>query len=101
MSQLSDDGYDIYLYDQIGGGHSGRLDNINDYTADRHKSDLEEIIKNIGATKIILIGQSWGAILANLFIIENSEKVNRMILTGPGPILPIRKELSNIFPQTV
>ena len=41
LSLLSDDGYDVYLYDQIGGGHSGRLDNIDDYTADRHKSDLK------------------------------------------------------------
>ncbi|MDY0104803.1 MAG: alpha/beta hydrolase [Lentimicrobium sp.] len=98
LSLLSDDGYDIYLYDQIGGGHSGRLDNIDDYTADRHKSDLEEIVKIIGAEKIILIGQSWGAMLANMFIVEHPEKVERMIFTGPGPILPINTELANITP---
>lgn len=96
LSLLSDDGYDVYLYNQIGGGHSGRLDNIDDYTADRHKSDLKEIVKIIGAEKIILIGQSWGAMLANLFIVENPEKVERMIFTGPGPILPINEELANI-----
>ena len=98
LSALSDDGYDIYLYDQIGGGHSRRLDNINDYTVDRHKSDLKEIVKIIGVEKIILIGQSWGAMLANLFIAENPEKVERVIFTGPGPILPIKKELANIIP---
>src|SRR5665647_3238203 len=30
-------GYEVYLYDQIGGGHSARLKNIREYTADRHK----------------------------------------------------------------
>lgn len=90
FSALSNDGYDIYLYDQIGGGHSDRLDNIGEYTVDRHKSDLEEIVKIIGKEKIIIIGQSWGAMLANLFVVENPEKVERMIFTGPGPILPAR-----------
>jgi proline iminopeptidase len=93
---LSADGYDIYLYDQIGGGHSRRLDNISEYTVDRHKSDLIEIVNIIGAEKIIIIGQSWGALLANLFVVEHPEKVERMIFTGPGPILPIKKELANI-----
>lgn len=98
LSFLADDGYDVYLYDQIGGGHSGRLDNIEDYTADRHKSDLKEIVNIIGAEKVILICQSWGAMLANIYVVENQERVERLIFTGPGPILPIRKELANISP---
>lgn len=93
LAPLSEDGYDIYLYDQIGSGQSDRLANINDYTAERHKRDLEEIIKKTDAEKVILIGQSWGAILAVLFIADNAEKVQKVILTGPGGIPPIREEL--------
>jgi len=37
LSPLSENGFDVYLYDQIGGGQSARLQNIIDYTADRHK----------------------------------------------------------------
>jgi proline iminopeptidase len=96
LSPLSNDGYDVYLYDQIGSGQSARLENINDYTADRHKRDLEEIIKKIGTEKVILIGQSWGAILAVLFTADNSEKIEKIIFTCPGPIYPIRQELANI-----
>ncbi len=98
LAPLSEDGYDIYLYDQIGSGHSDRLTNINDYTADRHKKDLEEIIKKIGSEKVILIGQSWGAILATLFIADNAEKVQRVIFTGTGPIQPMRQELLSAIP---
>jgi len=96
LSPLSEDGYDVYLYDQIGGGQSARLENINDYTADRHKRDLEEIVKKIGAEKVILIGQSWGAILAILFTADNPGKVEKIVFTGPGPIPPIREELALI-----
>jgi proline iminopeptidase len=98
LALLSEDGFDIFLYDQIGSGQSDRLTNVNDYTADRHKRDLEEIIKKIGAEKVILIGQSWGAILATLFIADNAEKVQRVVFTGAGPIQPMRQELLSTNP---
>lgn len=96
LTPISDSGFDIYLYDQIGSGHSDRLENIEEYTADRHKRDLEEIIKIIGAEKVILIGQSWGAVLATLYVADNPNRVEKLIVTGPGPIQPIREELANI-----
>jgi proline iminopeptidase len=96
LGQFSEDGYDVYLYDQIGSGHSARLENIEEYTTDRHKRDLEEIVKNTGSEKVILIGQSWGAILATLFVADNPVKVEKVILTGPGPIFPMRQELKNL-----
>jgi proline iminopeptidase len=96
LAPLSEDGYDVYLYDQVGCGQSNLLDNIEEYTAGRHKKDLEEIYKKIGAKKIILIGQSWGAILATLFVADNPEKVEKIIFTGPGPILPRKMGLADI-----
>lgn len=98
LSPLAQDGYDIYFYDQIGSGQSARIDNINDYTFDRHLKDLKEIISNIGAEKVILIGQSWGAILATLFTADNSAMVEKIILSSPGPIYPVRQELRNVMP---
>lgn len=98
LAPLSEDGFDVFLYDPIGSGQSERLSNINEYSADRHKKDLEEIIKQIGSKKIILIGQSWGAILATLLIADNPDKVEKVILTGAGPIQPIHEELLNTDP---
>jgi proline iminopeptidase len=96
LSPLSDDGYDLYLYDQIGSGQSARLENINEYTVERHVKDLEEIIKKTGSEKVIFIGQSWGAVLAVLFTAYNPDRVEKLILTSPGPIYPVHKELVNI-----
>ncbi|MCX6303440.1 MAG: alpha/beta hydrolase [Bacteroidetes bacterium] len=95
---LSEDGFDVYLYDQVGSGYSGRLENIEGYTADRHKRDLAEIIKKTGAEKVILIGQSWGAILATLYVADHPGRVEKLIFTGPGPVYPVRKELGAIVP---
>jgi proline iminopeptidase len=96
LAPLTDDGYDVYLYDQIGGGQSDRLPDIGDYTATRHVRDLAEIIKTIGAGKVILVGQSWGAILAALFAADHPEQVDRIVFTGPGPLPPIRAERKDI-----
>ena len=98
LTPLAEDGYDIYLYDQIGSGQSARLECINDYTVGRHVKDLKEIVSKVGAEKVILIGQSWGAILATLFTADNPEKVEKIILSSPGPIYPVRQVLKNVTP---
>jgi proline iminopeptidase len=95
FSPIAADGYDVYLYDQIGSGWSGRLSNIRDYTALRHVQDLEAIVQTIGAKKVILIGQSWGAILAALYTADHPERVASLILTSPGPIQPWHPELAS------
>jgi len=96
LAKLADNGYDVYLYDLVGCGHSNRLENIDEYSVDRHKKDLEEIIKKIGAEKIILIAQSWGAILATNYVVDNEAKIEKIIFTGAGPILPVNYDLEKI-----
>jgi proline iminopeptidase len=96
LAPLAAHGYDVYLYDPVGSGHSARLADLRQYTAIRHKQDLEAIVKTIGADKVILIGQSWGAILATLFIADAPQRVAKVIFTGPGPIQPQRPELASV-----
>ena len=92
LGQLSEDGFDIYLYDQIGCGLSARLENVNEYTATRHQKDLESIVELLKAEKVILVGQSWGGALATLYTADNLNKVDKVILTCPGTVKP---EISN------
>jgi proline iminopeptidase len=98
LGPLSKLGHDVYFYDQIGSGHSARLTNIVEYTVQRHKADLEAIIEIIGAEKIILIGHSWGCLLAINYLQGHAGRVERMILEGPGPILPINWALIGQVP---
>ena len=94
LAPLAEDGYDIYLYDQVGGGLSNRLGNVREYTTERHVRDLDAIVQRIGAQKVILIGHSWGAILAVLYAADHPDHLDRMIVTGPGPIFPIQTGLA-------
>lgn len=102
LKPLSNLGHDLYFYDQTGSGHSNKLNNIKEYSVERHQNDLKEIVSRTKSDKVILIGQSWGACLAINFLQNNEEKVERIIVTGPGPILPInRKSIKEIAPDSL
>lgn len=82
-------GHDVYLYDQIGGGLSGRLVDVSAYTVELHLADLEAIRERIGATTIVLIGESWGAELATLYLATHPDRVEKLILISPGSLYPM------------
>lgn len=65
---------------------------------ERHVADLREIIEDIAAKKVIPIGHPWGCMLAMGLLQDHPEKVEKVILEGPGPILPIDKTLLNQAP---
>ncbi len=95
LKPLSNLGHDVYFYDQIGSGHSERLAAITEYSVERHQKDLREIISIIGAKKVILVGHSWGTLLAINYLQDFEATVERIILSGTGPILPINNRLAN------
>jgi proline iminopeptidase len=96
LKQIADRGYDVYLYDQVGCGHSSRLKNIAEYSATRHLRDLEEIVQTIGAPKVILLGQSWGAILSVMYLAANADKVDKLVITAPAAIQPENQSYRNV-----
>jgi proline iminopeptidase len=98
LTPFSEVGYDVYAYDQIGSGSSERLDDIEQYTLARHMADLKEIIDQVNSEQVILLGQSWGGVLANFFTVDNAEKVAKIIMTGPGPVFPVNSNLADISP---
>ena len=85
-SQLAQDGYDIYLYDQVGSGPSNRLADVRDYTTQRDVADLEAVRQQIGADQIILIGQSWGNTLLADYMDAYPNHVAKAIFSSPGAI---------------
>lgn len=94
LRPLSKFGHDLYFYDQVGSGHSERLKNIEEYSVNRHQKDLKEIIVKTGFDNVILIGHSWGAVLAINYLQDNEKSIEKIILSGPGPILPINKKVA-------
>ncbi|MFN8581189.1 MAG: alpha/beta fold hydrolase [Gemmatimonadaceae bacterium] len=85
---LAEEGHDVFYYDQLGSGLSARIDLGNDapYSVDRHVQDLEAIRQALGAPRVILLGEGWGATLAVEYAVSHPENVASMILESPGPV---------------
>jgi proline iminopeptidase len=86
FGRLAADGFDVYLYDQIGVGRSQRLSDPTGYTMERDIADLEAVRARIGAARMVLIGHSWGATLAAAYLARYPEHVARVVFSSPGAL---------------
>jgi proline iminopeptidase len=85
---LAQDGFAVYVYDQVGRGRSSRLANPRDYTLERDVADLEAIRREIGAERMILIGHSSGGMLAAAYAAANPQHVAKIVLSSPADPSP-------------
>jgi proline iminopeptidase len=88
FGQLARSGFDVYLYAQVGSGASERLDDPRRYTLYRHVADLEAFRRHIGADKVVLIGHSYGAVLAASYIADHPTHVVKAVYSSPGELDP-------------
>jgi proline iminopeptidase len=88
FGQLTRDGFDVYVYDQVGTGRSGRLADPRQYTIARNVADLEAIRQRIDADRLVLVGHSWGAQVAASYLAVHPEHVARVVFSPPGALAP-------------
>lgn len=84
------DQYELFFYDQRGGGRS-KTDDPAPITWRTQVEDLETVIGEFGLTVPVLVGYSWGGLLALLYAIECSAGrrapgPSRMVLVDPAPV---------------
>lgn len=90
LGALAELGHDVYLYDQVGSDLSDRLEKPKDYGFLGHVDDLREIVTEKIGPPVILIGQSYGGMLASYFVAHYPDVVEKAVLTSPGKIQPVR-----------
>jgi proline iminopeptidase len=88
FGQLTHDGYDVFVYDQVGTGRSSRLADPRGYTVTRDVSDLEAIRRRIGADRLVLIGHSYGAQVAAAYLAAHTGRVAKVVFSSPGALAP-------------
>ena len=89
LRPLAAQGYDLYLYDQSGSGLSDRRARPKDTTIATHLSDLADIVDQIGGGPVVLIGHSFGGLLAALYAADHPGDVAGLVLSGPGEMMPL------------
>lgn len=82
--------HELVLYDQRGGGRS-KTDDRAPVTWRTHVEDLDRLIGELGIDPLVIVGYSWGALLALLFSIEaaagrTTHRPTRLALIDPAPV---------------
>lgn len=86
--------YVLIVYDQRGCGLS-EIGDTSKISSNTHAEDLESIRKHFGINKMILIGHSWGCMLAAIYTSQHPQHVRKLLLVSPGP--PTRKQFNERF----
>lgn len=82
--------HELVLYDQRGGGQS-KTDDRTPITWQTHVQDLDRVIAELAIDPLVIVGYSWGALLAMLFSIEaaagrTAHRPSRLALIDPAPV---------------
>jgi proline iminopeptidase len=85
FQSVAERGVQVVLFDQAGVGESAPLPS-EEISIERAVADLEALRELLGAEKISLVGQSWGARLAVEYAGRHVDRVERMVVTGGAPI---------------
>lgn len=87
LSSLSQSGIPAIAYDRPGSGLSGRLNDPSGYSREGQLSYLHEVLTKLAKQqKVILMGESYGAVLATRYAAMYPQGVAGLILLSPGPL---------------
>jgi len=92
LQALADE-YHLVFYDQRASGLSERVpDDL--ITLDHFLDDLAGIIKHFAApdAPVVLLGHSWGAMLASSYIGRHPQSISAAVLAEPGFLTPAQAE---------
>ena len=96
-SWISDKGYKVVAYDQLGCGQSDKPDNKELWNVKRYATELNTIIKTLNLKNIHLLGQSWGTILGMEYAVTYPNVVKTLIMdNGVADVPHLISELNRL-----
>ena len=84
LDRLSDSSHLIY-YDQRGRGRSADHVQPEDVTLASEIGDIEKVREHFHLNSVVLLGHSWGTVLALEYALHYPEHVSHLILMNPAP----------------
>jgi proline iminopeptidase len=77
----------LLFYDQRGEGRSDAVSDPNRLGIDDHVRDLDALRQHFHLSRLTLLGHSGGALIATRYAEEHPERVARMVLVAPPPLV--------------
>uniref|UniRef100_A0AAU2VHK0 Alpha/beta hydrolase n=1 Tax=Streptomyces sp. NBC_00008 TaxID=2903610 RepID=A0AAU2VHK0_9ACTN len=87
LQRLAGQGYDVYAYEQAGGGRSDLLP-MNQYSVTRSVHDLGAFVSKLGKGRADVLGFSSGAVVLTRALADPAVAghVRRAVIAEPGPM---------------
>jgi proline iminopeptidase len=79
------DSYRLIYYDQRGRGRSAAGVQPEDVTLASDVSDIDKVREHFKLDQVILLGHSWGTVLALEYALRYPQRVSGLILMNPAP----------------
>jgi proline iminopeptidase len=80
------DAFRLIYYDQRGRGRSAENVQPQDVTLASDLDDIDRVRRHYHLDAVVLLGHSWGAVLAVEYALLNPTRVSRLILMNPAPV---------------
>jgi proline iminopeptidase len=81
-SFLPQAGIEMYYYDQLGCGNSDQAEDASLWTLERYTQEVEEVRKGLGLEKFVLLGHSWGGILALEYALNYQPNLRGLVISN-------------------
>lgn len=87
LQLLARQGYDVYAYEQAGGGRSDLLP-MDQYSITRSVADLGAFVERLGKGRVDVVGFSSGAVVLTRALADPavSAHFHRAVIAEPGPV---------------
>jgi proline iminopeptidase len=79
------DSFRLFYYDQRGRGQSAASVKPEDVTLASDLADLERVRRHFKLDAPVVLGHSWGAVLALEYALRHPDRVSHLILMNPAP----------------
>jgi len=81
-SFLPQAGIEMYYYDQLGCNNSDQPDDPTLWTLARYTEEVEEVRRGLGLDHFVLLGHSWGGILAIEYALNYQQHLRGLIISN-------------------
>jgi proline iminopeptidase len=81
-SFLPQAGIEMYYYDQLGCNNSDQPDDLALWTLARYTEEVEEVRRRLGLDHFVLLGHSWGGILALEYALIYQQHLRGLVISN-------------------
>ncbi len=100
LADLANYGINVLFYDQFGCGRSEDPKDPSDYTVEHGVEELEELRKQVFNDKVVILGHSYGGLLALAYAIKYQHNLKGLIVSSGLSSVPYTvKEMQRLIDE--